>query len=390
YQYFSSKLPRDKNCFVCNSRAFTGLSGLPKGSHWIAAPYVAGSYLERAEGGVAGAPLDDTKGDVTGGIDFKWLPNPNTIIDLTVNPDFSQIESDTAQITANERFAIFQPEKRPFFLESVDLFSTPLQAVYTRTFTDPAWGARVTGGDEKTKYTLLVGQDDGGGLVIIPGSNSSDFALQEFESIVAMGRVRRELGKSFVSLLYSGREIDGGGSNRVLGPDFEWRPTDQDRVVGQFLWSESRTPERPDLASEWDGRELSGHAADLWWSRSDAKWDTFLELKDIADGFRSDNGFIPQVGVSTVYAEQGYTFRPEGAVRRFRPFGIYKYKEDQQGNLLERFAIAGFGMDALFNSFVRLELAQEDLRAIDHVFERRQARPTIQLRPGKVFSFFSI
>jgi hypothetical protein len=391
YQYFSSKLPRDKNCFICNMRPFTGLAGLPEGSHWIAAPYVSGSQLERAKGGVVGAPLDDTTEDATGGIDFKWLPNPNTVIDLTVNPDFSHIESDTAQITANERFAIFQPEKRPFFLESVDLFSTTLQAVYTRTFTDPSWGARVTGGDEKTKYTVLVGQDDGGGLVILPGSNSSDFALQEFESIFAVGRVRRELGKSFVSLLYSGREIDGGGSNRLLGPDFEWRPTDQDRIVGQFLWSESETPNRPDLASEWDGRELSGHAADLYWSRADAKWDTYLELKDIADEFRADNGFIPQVGISAVLAEQGYTFRPEqGAVRRFRPWVIYKYKEDQQGNLLERFAIAGFSMDALLNSFVRLELAQEDLRAIDHVFERRQVRPTLQLRPGKVFTFFSI
>jgi hypothetical protein len=390
YQYFTSKLPRDRNCFICNVRPLTGLENLPVGNHWIAAPYVSGSRVERAEGG-PGGPLDDRSNDISGGVDFKWLPNPNTVLDVAIHPDFSQIEGDAGQITANERFAIFQPEKRPFFLESVDLFSTPLQAVYTRTVTDPKWGARVTGGNEKTKYTLLVGQDDGGGLVVIPGSNSSDFAAQNFDSTVAIGRVRRELGRSFVSFLYSGREIKGGGSNRVFGPDFEWRPTEQDRITGQFLFSTSRTPDRPDLAAEWDGRDLSGHAADTWWSRDTGKWDSFLELKDISDDFRADNGFIPQVGVSAGYFEQGRTWRPkDGAVRRLRLSAYYKYKEDQDGNLLERFLVPAIGMDALWNSFVRVELAQEDLGAVDHVFRRRQIRPILQLRPGKVFSYFSI
>ncbi len=389
YQYFTSKLPRDRNCFICNVRPLTGLAGLPVGSHWIAAPYISGSRVERATS--EPGTLDDKTNDVTGGIDVKWLPNPNTVVDLTVHPDFSQIEADTAQITANERFAIFQPEKRPFFLESVDLLSTNLPAVYTRTFTDPKWGARVTGGNEKTKYTVLVGQDDGGGLVVLPGSNFSDFALQDFQSTFAVGRVRRELGRSFVSLLYTGREIDGGGSNHVFGPDFEWRPTEQDRITGQFLWSTSDTPNRPDLATEWDGRSLSGHAADAWWSRDTGVWDSFVELKDISDEFRADNGFIPQVGVSAGYAEGGRTWRPaEGPVRRMRLSAAYKYKEDQQGNLIERFVIPAFGMDALWNSFVRVELAQEDIRAVDHVFRRHQFRPVVELRPGRVFSFFHV
>jgi len=390
YQYFTSKLPRDVNCFICNVHPLVGLTDLPKGGHWVVAPYVSGSRLEQSSGDV-GSPLDDRTDDFTGGVDAKWLPNPNSVIDLAVHPDFSQIESDTAAITANERFAIFQPEKRPFFLESVDLFSTPLQAVYTRTITDPRWGARATGGNERTKYTVLVSQDDGGGLVVLPGASSSDFAEQNYDSTVAIGRVRRELGHSFVSFLYSGREIDGGGSNRVFGPDFEWRPTQQDTITGQALWSTSRTPVRPDLADEWDGRDLAGHALDLWWNRSDGKWDHFVELKDVSDEFRADNGFVPQVGVRAGYVEGGRTWYPKDKpVSRFRLFTYYKYKEDQDGNLIERFLVPGFGMDALFNSFVRFELAQEDLRAVDHVFQRRQVRPTIEFRLGKVFSSFHV
>jgi len=390
YQYFTSKLPRDRNCFICSVRELEGLSGLPAGSHWVAAPFVSASQLERPSDG-PGSPLQSEGTEATGGLDFKWLPNPNTVIDATLHPDFSQIESDTAQITANERFALFNPERRPFFLESVDLFSTTLQAVYTRTVTDPRWGARATGGGERTKYTFLVGEDEGGGLVVVPGSNSSQFAPQDFGSKVALGRVRHELGKAFVSFLYSGREVDGGGHNRVAGPDFEWRPNGRNTITGQFLWSDSETPERPELAEEWDGRELSGHALDLWWSRSDGKWDHFVEIQDIAEEFRADNGFIPQVGVSAAYAEGGYTWRfEEGAVRRFRLFTYWKYKEDQDGLLLERFLVPGFGMDALWNSFVRVEFAQEDLRAIDRVLERRQVRPTLELRPGKVFAYFYV
>ena len=97
-----------------------------------------------------------------------------------MKPDFSQVESDTAQISANERFALFFPEKRPFFLEGVDLFQTPIQAVYTRTITSPRWGGRVTGKLGSSGYTLLVGQDRGGGSVILPGPQSSTFAPQDF------------------------------------------------------------------------------------------------------------------------------------------------------------------------------------------------------------------
>src|SRR5206468_1762891 len=101
------------------------------------------------------------------GADLKWNPLANAAIDATVNPDFSQVESDAAQIVANERFALFFPEKRPFFLEGVDLLSTPLQAVYTRTVTDPRAGLRATGKFGPTAYTALVTQDRGGGRVIL-------------------------------------------------------------------------------------------------------------------------------------------------------------------------------------------------------------------------------
>jgi hypothetical protein len=390
YQFFSSRLPRDRNCFVCNVRPLTGLAGLPGGSHWVAAPFAtAGKSREAVDG--AGSRLEGQPGDYDVGADLKWIPNPDTVVDGTINPDFSQIESDTAQIGVNERFAIFQPERRPFFLESVDLLSTPIQAVYTRTFTAPTWGARTSGSFGDTKYTALVGQDKGGGLVLLPGSNSSDFGNQDYKSWVAIGRVRHDFGDSFASVLYTGREIQGGGSNRVFGPDFQWRPTGSDVVTGQLLWSFSKTPNRPDLASEWDGRDLQGHAGYLWWNRTLQHWDFYGEYKDFSDGFRADDGFVPQVGYRSGYGETGYTFRPkEGAVRRLRLFTYGFYSEDSAGELLQQQVVPGFGMDALWNSFVRVEFVFDKSRAVTRVFERRQIRPTIEMRPGKIFAYLML
>ena len=386
-QYFTSRLPRDRNCFICNVRPVEGLRDLPTGRHWVAAPYVAAEGGERAAGG-AGTPLASSGEELDGGADLKWLATPDTVFDLTINPDFSQIESDTAQITANERFAIFQPERRAFFLESADLLSAPIDAIYTRTFTSPKWGARTSGAGERTQYTFLIGEDRGGGSVILPGPNGSSLAAQDFSSRVALGRFRRNVGdSSYVSLLYSGREIEGGGFNRVLGPDFRWQPNDRNTVTGQVLWSASETPDRPDLADEWDGRELAGHAGELWWNRADGKWDQFVLYEDVGDEFRADNGFVPRVGYRSVHGDFGRTFRPtEGKFRRLRLFTQMERSEDRDGELLTRWIGPGFGFDAAWNSFVRVELNFDEVRGIERLHRRRYFSPYVEIRPGKVLS----
>jgi hypothetical protein len=386
YQMFTSRIERDSTCFICNVKPLTGLSGLPSGDHWVAAPYVNANQLAEPRDG-PGTSLESGDARAELGFDAKWLPNPDTVLDLTLNPDFSQIESDVAQIGANERFALFFPEKRPFFLEGADLFSTPLRAVYTRTFTSPAWGARATGSLGGNSYTLLVGEDRGGGSTILPGPNSSDLVDQDFTSSVMIGRFRHDIGKSFLSTLFTAREIDGGGHNRVFGPDFRWQVTEHDVITGQLLFSNSHTPDRPDLADEWNGQKLSGHAAELWWYRQTKSWDYFTLYNDIGDDFRADNGFVPQVGFRRGYAEVGRSFYPEDKpVTRLRLFTSSQYSEDRYGNLLLREIVPGFGFDALWNSFVRVEFRFDEVLAVDQVFKRQRIRPTLLVRPGGIFS----
>lgn len=335
YLIYSSPLPRNYNCLLCHSGELTGLAGLPSSQHVVLAPYVSGQRVDEAP--APGAPLQQSPLDGEAGLDVKWAAGTGTALDATINPDFSQVEADVAQIAVNNRFALFYPEKRPFFLEGVDLFDTPVQAVYTRTITSPRWGGRATGKVLGTSYTILAADDRGGGSVVLPGPTGSTLAPQDYRSLVGIGRVRRELGSSFVGALYSGREIDGGGYNRVFGPDFQWRPGRVDVLAGQLLWSDTETPNRPDLASEWDGSKLNGYALYAYWGHTPEKWDTFVRYRDIAEGFRADEGFVPQVGYRRSEGQARLTFFPtQGFLTQLRPYTFGLYETNRANELIDR------------------------------------------------------
>ena len=390
YQFFSNRLPRDVSCFICNARPMVGLADLPRGSHFVAAPYATAQRTDVAGNGL-GEPLVNGELDGEAGLDLKWSPLADLAIDATLNPDFSQVEADVAQIGANERFALFYPEKRSFFLESIDLFSTPLQAVYTRSITSPAGGVRTTGRVGRTTFTALAARDRGDGLVILPGPQGSVTALQDFESDVGVFRARHDLGRSFVSMLATGRAIRGGGHNAVAGPDFQWRPGDSDALTGQALFSTSRTPDRPDLAAEWDGRTLEDHAVEVSWSHGTRTTDWYLQGQDLGPDFRADQGFIPQVGYREAYTEAGYTLRPKDAFfSRVRMFTINWYDEAHDGRELASRVSAGAGMDGRWNSFIRVELNHDRVRAGGRVFTGFRPYLYLQARPGRVLNDFWI
>jgi len=383
YQILSVKEPRGSNCFVCHEMKLTGLEGLPAGNHVVLAPYASGKQTRTSEG-VPGSRLTGHGVDTDGGLDAKWTPNADNVIDATINPDFSQIESDVAQISANERFALFYPEKRPFFLEQLDLFSTPIQTVYTRTITSPRWGLRATGELGNNLYTFLVAEDRGGGSVILPGPEFSLLAPQDFSSRVAVGRVRRDFGASFLSFLLTDREIEGGGHNRVFGPDFQWRPTSVDSVRGQFLLSDSRTPDRPDLAAEWTGQDLGAHAAYLNWDHQTQTWDWYFEGTDIGDEFRADLGFLPQVGIRDGYFQGGRAFyRESGLLRRVRPYLRLRHTSDTDGNLVLRQLMPGVEAQGFWNSFFSVELRDEKVRTGGRLFDSDYAVINVQMSPAQ-------
>ena len=317
YIMASTRLPKGRNCFVCYASTLSGLSGLPAGGHLTLAPYSTAARDEQWTGSrLSAAPVRSDSG-----VDFKWNASSKLTIDATLNPDFSQIESDVPQVSVNSRFALSYPEKRAFFLEGVDLLSTPLRVVYTRSITSPAWGIRATGQSGSTAYTVLAAEDRGGGTVVLPGAEGSSLVRQDFRSLALIGRARTSIGSSFAALLFSDREVQGGGHNRVLGPDFLWKMSAADRLLAQVLLSETQNPNRPELAASFDGRSGNGHASRFVYTRDTGPYDIFSHIIDYSTQFRADNGFMPWAGLHGSYFEFGGHIYPKSGFASFiRPY----------------------------------------------------------------------
>jgi len=390
YQFLSARMPRGFNCFVCHANTLEGLQGLPAGGHFVAAPYVSSSTSANPAASL-GSPLVTDATQNHAGVDFKFTPNPGTAVDLTIKPDFSQVESDVAQISANERFALFVTEKRSFFLEGVDLLQTPIQAVYTRTITTPIWGGRVTGKAAGVRYTALVAEDDGGGSVVLPGVQASSFAPQNFASTVFIARAKREVGHSFIGMLVTDREgRDSTSYNRVVGPDFQWRPKDSEAITGQWLVSDTRTPDRPDLAPEWTGQTLTSHACQLQWNHSTTRFDSSLMFKDIGNGFRAEAGFVPQVGYRESSAGAGWTFRPTGFVSKLRTFVNVDRQVDRAGDLISRDVQPGVALSTAWNGTMQFRYIDDDIRSGHRTIGRKQFGYSVQFSPSRLVSLVSV
>ena len=382
YQIFSARLPRGGNCFVCRANTLVGLDDLPSGGHVVAAPYVSATRVARSADGL-GSPLVADRAEPRGGLDVKWTPTPDAVVDLTLKPDFSQIEADTAQITANERFALSFPEKRPFFLEGVELLSTPIRAVHTRTITAPQWGTRLTGKQRGLGYTVLAAEDTGGGSLVVPGPDGSAVLPRDKSASVLIARAKYDFGGSFVGVVTTDRENRHGGEyNRVVGPDFQWRFSTSDVVTGQWLLSATQSPDDPDVGAPWAGRAVTSHAADLQWRRDTTHLNLSGGYKDFGNGFRADSGFVPQVGYRELSTRGGWTVRPNGFLRRLQMSVDLDRQVDRTGALISRHLAPTVEMNARWNGFMRFHFSHDRVRSGDRTFARRQVGYAVRFSPS--------
>lgn len=381
HNIFSVPLPRGTNCFLCHEQ-FLELRGLPSSGALVAAPFAA-ARADRTVGRPTGPS------ELRGGADLKWTPGASTAVDATLRPDFSQIESDVPQLGVNTQFALFYPEKRPFFLEGADLFQTPLQAAYTRSITAPDWGVRATGEVGRAAYTMLIARDRGGGSVILPGAAQSSLVPEDFGSIATIVRERTALGSGFVGVLATDREVAperGGGHNRLVGPDFLWSATPTDQLGGQLLVTDTRVPNRPDLTAAWQGGALSSAALDLTWHHLDRRFEWFADYRDVGAGFRADLGFVPQVGVALVNSWANVNFFPTGAINWVSPWLRFQRVVAAGGGIVSEYRYAGIWLSGARNLNLQLRYSDERLQALDALFGRRYAWLTLDVAPGRRFS----
>jgi hypothetical protein len=221
---------------------------------------------------------------------------PGTSLQATVNPDFSQVEADAAQLDVNTRFALFFPERRPFFVEASDFFETRLPLVFTRTIAEPAAGLKITGKSGAHLYGALFARDEITNI-LLPGDESSEFAFLDTASTSAFARYRAEVGESgTIGGLLSSRQGDDY-ENTVLAADGYHRATEQDSIRVQIAGSRTRYPDAVSAEFLQPDGSFTGHALRASYSHSDRDWDWSADYAELSPEFRADSGFISQVGV---------------------------------------------------------------------------------------------
>ena len=253
------------------------------------------------------------------GLDLKVIPHAGWVVDATLRPDFSQIELDVPQLSRNRQFALSLVEKRPFFLESVDLAQTPTTALYSRSITEPRWGARVTYRGDALAGTALTVDDKGGGIVLLPTAFRTDVARQP-ASTATTGRLRWDRGDMTLGLLAADKHYDGAGYNRVAGSDAMLRLPYGHVMRAQALMSETTAwaDGQGGLASAPTRR---GYLGALDWVRSSAVSNLVFRYREATDSFRNDNGLVTQAGHRRLSASVDRQFRSSaGVLQEITPY----------------------------------------------------------------------
>ena len=266
------------------------------------------------------------------GLDGKFILHQRFVLDATLNPDFSQVESDQPQITVNQRFEVFFPEKRPFFLENSNFFTTPINQVFTRRIGHPEFGLRLTGKSGPWAVGILAADDRAPGEALPPTDPHSGE-----RATFTIARVSHDiLDQSTIGAIFTDREF-AGGYNRVGGVDANLKLGQNWRLQGAAVTSSTLNPDGTHSAGP-------GYKADL--ERSGRQLNLQALYLDYSPGFVTQTGFVNRVDIRQQNFNAGYTIRPEGKTLiswgpTIHQFSIW----DHRGTALDYFVMPGFRVD---------------------------------------------
>jgi hypothetical protein len=289
----------------------------------------------------------DRDGDL--GISTKVGLTPTVTLDATVNPDFSQVESDAFQVEINQRYPVFFSEKRPFFMEGAGLMtlagsamdSSMISAVHTRRIVNPGLGVKLTGSVGQLQFATLSALDD------VP----SDLAAGADDRLFNVGRVQYSPGAgNYVGGIATDTE-SGDDFNRVAGGDLSWRVGAKQRVTGMLLYSSSRDAD--------GGGARGGVAGSASWSYSTRRYNLQGFVEHFDREFRMDTAFYNRVGFTSGWGYADWNFYPGsgrfGWIRRITPFVYSQAGEDRIAGGSERITVPGVRVNFTRQGFLRVD-----------------------------------
>lgn len=310
-------ISRDVPSFMGQFGKIKGISNIKSGKNLEFLPYALASqagYLNDRSDPNSGFVNEKVK--LKGGVGVKYGFTSNLTGEATINPDFSQVESDATQISVNSSFALFYPEKRPFFLEGMNVFTTPYQIVYTRSVNDPLYAAKLIGEIGGIDVGFISGYDVHSPF-IIPFEEHTAVLSSDKRSFSNILRLKKSLkDESYLGLMFSDRRI-GDSHNSVFNFDGLLKFFENYYFRWQLLGSSTKEINDTNLYSSsakfgnnhtesFDGEYFNGFAGYLDFQRNARHWSFDLNYSDFSPGIRADNGFLTSNDFRTLSYWTGY------------------------------------------------------------------------------------
>jgi hypothetical protein len=309
--------------FVRQGGNLEGFENISPGRNIQLIPYGLFSKSRYLDTPPDGPALFRSERDARVGLDSKVVLKDALTLDVALNPDFSQVESDEPQVAINQRYEVFFPEKRPFFMDNASYFVTPEQVFFSRRIIDPRFGARLTGKLGGWTIGALFADDRAPGESVA----ASD-PWRGRHSPIGVARVQREFRNhtrnANVGAMVTSQDF-GSTHNRVYSVDGRMQLLPNWIVAGQVMSSDTRLE---------DGQRLAGPAYFAEWKHFGRHFVSTTQYKDRSPSFRSQLGFFQRVDIREASHTTGYNWRPEGSfVQSFGPAITGSINYDRAGHL---------------------------------------------------------
>jgi len=383
------RLERDNNCELCQLHTIKGFTGAKQGDNLTVTPSIVTGINEERDGNDKWQSEDNTEAS----LDIRWGITPDWLLNATINPDFSTVETDNAQLNINNNFALFTQEKRPFFLDNADYFDSNYNLIYTRNINAPNYGAKLTGRENNHSFGLFVTDDDSTNI-LIPGNRGSSIANIEGESKASAFRYRYSYNDDITMGTVSTIRTAKDYKNIVNSVGTRIRVSTADIFKFQALYSTTEYPDdlfeqfcnaddsqdcqTPPIENNCDysncdyneqvlrtlkDEEFSGNAFRTSYSHNDRDWYYRVTYDKQNAGFRGDLGFIPNVDYNrfSIGGDRKWYGKPGEWWTKFKIYSDWDTTHNDNNELIEKEFDINAQLNAGMNSYFRLSYSNRDL-----------------------------
>ncbi|MCS6874705.1 MAG: carbohydrate binding family 9 domain-containing protein [Pyrinomonadaceae bacterium] len=343
-------------------------------------------------------PLDHTLG-----LTLKYSIASNLTFDLTINPDFAEIEADAPVVTANQRFPLYFPEKRPFFLEGYEIFQLPIQTFYSRTIIAPEIAAKLTGKKGKHSFSFLTASDKGPGTYSQEERNDPALRarIEEFldkRAFFSIFRLKTDVRKEDSVGFFGSYRSFPEQKNLLLSVDgrFKLNPTDvfQFQLVGthskRCFFDPYFEPALDELQAKRNREICSGNTYQTYRNgnglaylfsidRTEETKGFFVELGGRSKDYRADAGFTRRTNTNYLFGmfRLSTKSKPKKKIIKASWLNDLNFDYDWQGRLQNVSLGTAFDLSFQGNASLRLEaeVGYERLYEEEFGLRRMPSRP---------------